>query len=579
MKRAKEHILSKLKPILKELTLLDLSDNDINLDPASEKFGDYTTNVAMQAFKVVRSPNLPTPPYYSRKIAAKAGSTIELADKIKAAFVHPDGVVEKIDVIKPGFINFWLSEDYLKGLLKAPVTPSQSLKGKKIMVEFTDPNPFKLFHIGHLYSNIIGEAISRLFEASGTHVKRVNYQGDVGLHVAKSIWGIQKEMKQNHEDLKAWKAKPLEIRIQFLARGYTLGNKAYEEDENTRKEIIGINKKIYEKDKSIEEIYEKGKKWSLDYFEKIYKRLGTKFERYYFESEAGQIGLNLVKEYLKKGIFEKSEGAIIFPGEKYGLHNRVFVNSEGLPTYEAKELGLAPTKYKDFPYDKSIIVTGNEINEYFKVVLATLSKINPGLASKTVHISHGMVRLSGGKISSRLGNIISGESLLDGVKSKIKENFKDMDDDTAEKVTIAAVKYALLRMRIGKDIDFDINQSISLNGDSGPYILYSYVRTQSVLANAPTKLLSNKINGVLKEEDIIVLRLLNKFQDIVADSVSNFAPNILCNYLFELSHKFNLLYQKHRILNNSSRLKITRVTGEVIRKSLTILGVEAPQRM
>jgi len=516
--------------------------------PQNQEFGDYTTNIAL---RLKMNPQ-------------------ELVKKIQ----KPD-FIEKIEV-KGGFINFWLSENYLKGLLEATIELNKSQKGEKIMIEFTDPNPFKEFHIGHLYSNVVGESISRILESAGAKVKRVNYQGDVGLHVAKSIWGIKKEMKRNHENLKAWEVKPLEIKIQFLAKGYALGNKAYEEDENARKEIIEINKKIYRKAKVIKEIYEKGKKWSLEYFEKIYKRLGTKFERYYFESEAGQVGLNLVKEYLKKGIFEKSDGAIIFPGEKYGLHNRVFVNSEGLPTYETKELGLAPTKYKDFPYNKSIIVTGNEINEYFKVVLAALSKINPDLASKTVHVSHGMVRLSGGKISSRLGNIISGESLLDDVKSKIKENFKDMDNDTAEKVTVAAVKYALLRIGIGKDIEFDINQSISLEGDSGPYLQYTYVRTQSLKDKADIKKNENKS---LNEEEIMILRTLQKFPEVVEQVALEFAPNHLTSYLFDLAQRFNLFYQKHRIAENEFRLKLASKVGETIKNGLYLLGIEAPSRM
>ena len=174
------------------------------------------------------------------------------------------------------------------------------------------------------------------------------------------------------------------------------------------------------------------------------------------------------EKFLKKKVFEESDGAVIFPGKKYGLHNRVFINSLGLPTYEAKEMGLAPTKYKDFAYDRSIIVTGHEIEEYFKVILKALTFTNPSLSEKTLHVSHGMVRLPGGKMSSRTGDVITGEWLLDEAVSRIRRAYPEMDGETSEKVGLAAIKYALLKGTIGRDIEFSFEGSISLTGASGP---------------------------------------------------------------------------------------------------------------
>ncbi len=540
--------------------------------PKDERYGDYSTNIAMKMF---------------------SKNPFELAQKIADQFKVRNSkplIFSRVEAVKPGFINFFLSEKYLIGQLslmlnKAPLR--QVFAGHRIMVEFTDPNPFKELHIGHLYSNAVGEAISRLFEANGALVKRANYQGDVGMHVAKALWGIS-NIKDKISNIE--KRSPQE-RIKFLGQAYTLGSKVYEEDKDAKKAMQDINKKIYEKDPSVISLYEKGKRWSLDYFERIYKRLGTKFDFYYFESEVGGEGLKLVKEYLKKGIFVESHGAVIFKGEKYGLHNRVFVNSLGLPTYEAKELGLAFRKYRDFEYDQSVIVTGNEVIEYFKVLLTALKQISLDLAKKTVHIAHGMVRLEGGKMSSRAGNVMTGEWLLDEAKSRIRKTYPEMDQEAAEKVAVGAVKYALLKSGIGKDIVFDFDESISLEGNSGPYLQYTFARTQSVLRKLKARNSKLALQGetlqpqALQPEEVLLLRWMYRFPDMAEDAVRNFAPNVLCNYLFSLAQKFNLFYQKHSILQSKIeeqrvfRIALTRGIGQIIKNGLDILGIQAPERM
>ncbi|KKQ76086.1 MAG: Arginine-tRNA ligase, partial [Parcubacteria group bacterium GW2011_GWC1_38_6] len=307
---------------------------------------------------------------------------------------HPDfdKIFDRAEFKFPVFFNFFTNKKVLLDELKQVFKKKQNYgfssgwKDKKVIVEFTDPNPFKEFHIGHLYSNIVGEAISRFSGAVGARVKRINYQGDVGLHVAKAVWGIEQKIVSEKINFAKLESKPLKERIVFLGQAYVLGANAFEEDNTAKEEIVELNKKIFKLDKTIKNVYQKGRRWSLLYFEKIYKRLGTKFDSYYFESEVAPTGEKLVKDGLKRGIFKESEGAIIFPGENYGLHNRVFINSQGLPTYEAKELGLALAKNKDFKYDLSIIITGNEIVEYFKVLIAALEAVLPDLGVKTLHI-------------------------------------------------------------------------------------------------------------------------------------------------------------------------------------------------
>ncbi len=517
-----------------------------------------------------------------------------ISDKLNTSSLIPNPC-SRVEAAPPGFINFWISKEYLIGQLslmsnKTPLRPPLAdFAGRRIMVEFTDPNPFKEFHIGHLYSNTVGESISRLLEAMGANLKRANYQGDVGMHIAKSLYAILQisNLKSQISNLENKSAKE---RAEFLGKCYVAGAKAYEVSEKAKREIGELNKKIYDKEPAIMVLYEKGRQWSLEYFETIYKRLGTKFDFYYFESEVGIEGLELVKEYLKKGVFEKSQGAVIFPGEKHGLHNRVFINSLGLPTYEAKELGLAPKKYKDFQYDQSIVITGNEIIGYFKVLLAALSKINPDLAAKTKHLPHGIVRLPSGKMSSRSGNVLTGEWLLDEAKKLLKSKYSEMKEETLEKVAVGSVKYALLKSSIGRDIEFNFEESINMQGNSGPYLQYTFARTQSVLRNAQTtnsKLLTanNKLevsSQKLEVEEISLLRSLSKFPEVVMEAGKKFAPNLLCNYLFDLAQKFNLFYQKHRILQSRTkefRLALVSAVSQVLKNGLYLLGIQAPEKM
>ncbi|MDP2638051.1 MAG: arginine--tRNA ligase [Candidatus Levybacteria bacterium] len=582
--QVKQEIIKALSDAVKGL---GLSEEDIKIQlerPADENHGDYSTNIALVISKILKK------------------NPFELAEKIASSVQRlASSSIDKVEAVKPGFINFWISREWLINNLQLTLKKKDEygkgdkLKDKKIMVEFTDPNPFKEFHIGHLYSNTVGETLSRILESQGADLRRANYQGDVGMHVAKALYGLfhlchaelvsaskileNKILKQVQDDT-------LNKKVKFLGEAYSFGAKVYEEDEIAKKEIQELNKKIYNKEPEVTVLYEKGRQWSLEYFETIYKRLGTKFDFYYFESEVGVNGLKLVQEYLKKEVFEESQGVVIFPGKKYSLHDRVFINSLGLPTYEAKELGLAFKKYEDFKFDQSIVITGNEIIGYFKVLLAALGKIDPNLASKIKHLPHGMVRLPTGKMSSRSGNILTGEWLLDEVKRMLKENYPEMFDEVLEKVTVGAIKYALLKNGIGHDIAFNFEESISLSGNSGPYVQYVYVRTQSVLLKVTSdkrKAISNiKTPNKIEPAELSLLRALNRFEEVVEEAGKNYAPNLLCNYLFDLAQKFNLFYEKYKIIGSESedfRLALTAAVGQVIKSGLRLLGISAPNKM
>lgn len=524
--------------------------------------GDYATNTALV-------------------LAKKEGkNALVIAKTLADEMAKNTKLFAKVEAVSPGFVNFFLTkETFIEEISKIGEKYGQtnSLAGKKIIIEYTDPNPFKEFHIGHLMSNAIGEAISRLVEWQGAEVKRACYQGDVGLHVAKAVWSYWRAENKEKEDL-------------IYGKHYALGSRAYGEDEKIKEEIKEINKKLYDKsDSEINAIYEEGKKLSLEYFETIYKKLGTRFDFYFFESESSSFGKQTVEENIEKGIFEKSDGAVVFRGEEEGLHTRVFINSEGLPTYEAKELGLAKIKYDKYSYHQSIVVTGNEVNDYFKVVMKAMEKVFPDLAKKTVHISHGMLRLPSGKMSSRTGEVITAIGLLEGVKVEISEKVKKGEhqlpdrDSVIEQAAIGAIKYSILRQAPGRDVIFDFEKSISLLGDSGPYLQYAHARACSVLRKAQEEKVEASID--LKPEEISNLeKTLVLFPESVSRAASLYAPQYLITYLTLLASSFNAHYAKNIIVDAKSadspyQVALTEKFVNIMKNGLFILGIAAPEKM
>jgi arginyl-tRNA synthetase len=501
--------------------------------------------------------------------------------------------VEKIDIAGPGFVNFHLKRDFFAEQVKKILKEGEEFGSndsfktagfKKVMIEYTDPNPFKEFHIGHLMSNAIGESIARIIAFSGAEVKRACYQGDVGLHVAKAIWGFLKSSRKDVGLL----AIP-ELTAPKLGTYYALGATAYEENQDAKKEIIEINKKIYSKeDPDINKIYKAGRGISLDYFDIMYKKLGTAFDFFFYESEAGPIGKKLVEENLEKGIFEKSDGAVVFKGdEEKGLHTRVFINSEDLPTYEAKELGLVELKRKKYKYDLSLVVTGNEIKDYFKVLLDAVSKVfsMKGSSGTNIrHIPHGMLRLPTGKMSSRTGDVVTAISLIAKVQSSIEEKFsKNGVAIENEKIAIGAIKYSILRQSSGDDIVFDLDKSISFEGDSGPYLQYSAVRAKSIAGKAQEA----KIKESAKEypSDAHSLeKILYRFPEIVERAAQEYEPHHITTYLTELAGLFNNYYANNQIIatddsHSPYKIALTRAFEFVMRNGLNLLGIPVPEKM
>ncbi len=564
-------IEEKLETLVREaLSVLDVQVNTVLVEsPAEPGHGDYATNAALMYAKAAGlSP---------RELAAN------LVNEMMR--ILPEEV-EAIEVAGPGFINFRLSDTYFSRALAEALNQkgnwghNETLKGKKVIVEYTDPNPFKEFHIGHLMSNAIGESIARIIVASGAETKRACYQGDVGMHVAKAVYGM-KQLHSNTESIQA------HLSPVFLGKAYAIGANAYESNETAKASIVEINKKIYSReDAEINTLYDAGRAVSLKYFEVIYKKLGTAFDEYFFESKTGAFGKQIVID--NPQIFEKGEGgAVVYRGdEAKGLHTRVFINAEGLPTYEAKELGLAKIKYDTYPYDTSIVITANEVNAYFKVLLDAMSKVFPELAAKTIHISHGMLRLPTGKMSSRTGDVITAEALIADVKEKAFEKIdnsaftNEKKNEVAEQVAIGAIKYSILRQASNKDIIFDFDQSLSFEGDSGPYLQYAHARALSVLAKAHDK----KIDALSYHHSTNLLhKHLLRYPSVVSRASTEREPHYIATYLIELAREFNGYYGNTIILDGAPdeayKLALVKATTLTLKNGLHLLGIPTPETM
>ncbi len=314
---------------------------------------------------------------------------------------------------------------------------------------------------------------------------------------------------------------------------------------------------------------------------------------YFFESESGVVGQKLVEGGLVEKVFEKSHGAIVFRGKNFDshLHTRVFLNAEGLPTYEAKELGLAKIKANKYSADISISVTGNEINDYFRVVLRAMQELMPELSGKIKHLSHGMLRLPSGKMSSRTGQVITAEFLIEEIKKKVLAKIKDRElgkeekNLIAEKVAIGAIKYSILKQSIGKDVVFDFSKSLSFEGDSGPYLQYAYTRASSVLKKAENINPEAKpqIFRDLTLESVEPLEhLLYQFPEITGRAYQELAPQYIVSYLIEVAGAFNSFYASHKIIDSDDeayRLALTKAVSIVLKNGLNLLGIPVLERM
>ncbi|MBN1373912.1 arginine--tRNA ligase [Candidatus Dojkabacteria bacterium] len=585
---------SKIQEVVKSLFKVD---TEIVVDiPNDSSKGDYFSNVAMQlAGRLKKNPV---------EIAQEIVKTLNVSDIAEAT------------VASPGYINFKLLTSVYQTkfceMVDAankgkPLATNSLWNGKKVMIEFAHPNPFKSFHIGHLRNICLGESLVRLFEASGAKVIRTNYQGDVGLHIAKCLWAFLKT------DPKDYPMAPRE-KATFLGKLYAQGATAYKDNESAKSEIREINKQIYSgENPKITKLWQLGKTWSLEHFHEIYKRVYSRFDREYMETEVMNDGLMYSKQALEKGILKESDGAVIFDGKPHGLDTRVFINNEGLPTYEGKELGLAYKEFTDFgELDLCIHNVAVEQISFFKVTFKVQELLNPKLfKGKQYHNAYEFVGLKKGKMSSREGKVVLAMDILDEAVSRInalptetaKDNSAEDSDNTeiSETVGVGAVKYSFLKVSPFKYMAFDMDECVSLEGNSGPYLQYSYVRARAVgsrdmsvtcpadrdmSVTCPTDgEMSQTCPACSTKEEQELIKSITKFSGVVEDATKAYSPNYLADYLYKLAQSFSRFYENVPVLKEpdtqkkAARLTLVSMFARVMKEGLYLLGIEIVEKM
>ena len=524
--------------------------------PADFAHGDYATNAALAAAKALKKNPREVAEELPRHLSELLGAD----------------TVSHVGVAGPGFVNITLAREAIHFIVAEADAKHEEWgkgnaeNGKRVIIEYSNPNAFKEMHLGHMVGTIVGESVARLIENSGATLARDTFGGDIGPNVAKALWGLQKNKISEPTT------------AEEIGAAYTKGAMAYDADPKAKEEIDVLNQAIYVgTDHELMELWRKGRDVSVEEFRRIWKLLGTHFDFEFFDSDTTETGLRVVRNGLNKGIFKVSDGAVIYNGEAKGVHTMVFITSHDTPTYETKDIGLAFLKEECWPSDKVIIITGNEQTGRFKTVLAALEELAPLLAAKMTHLATGFLKLSSGKMSSREGNVITVADFIQGVIKKVAE--KNEDPLIAEQVAVGAIKYMVLRQASGSDITFDEEKSLSLEGDSGPYLQYALVRAKSVLAKASGGTTGKKAASATPTR---LERIILHFPEVAARAAGEFAPNLLVNYLTELAGEWNSFYAQERIIgaeDESHKLVIARAFVQTMQNGLRLLGIPIPETM
>lgn len=533
--------------------------------PTDLAHGDFACNAALVAAKQVgKNPRT-------------------LADDIKVEIEKLEiSEIDSVVIAGPGFINITLSKKFFSDLNHQISESGDAFgkttihAGKKVLVEHSSPNLFKPFHIGHMMNNAIGESLVRLMQFSGAETVKTSFPSDISLGVAKAVFVILEKYGPDFS--------PSEISV--LGDAYVEATNRYDADESIHARVKEIADNLYGNVDSPElTVFTTCKEFNIKYFESIVEKLGSHFDFYIYESEAGVVGKDLVMKNTPS-VFTESQGAIVYiPDEsKKGLNTAVFINSQGNPTYEAKDIGLMDVKFERVHPDLSLVVTDHEQIPHFKIVLDAAEKINKEWVEKSVHVPHGRMTFKGQKMSSRLGGVPLAVEMIEDVAIEAKARAKDSEQaELAESIAIAAIKFAILRAKPGQNINFDPETSLSFEGDSGPYLQYTHARISSVIEKAGEQQL---VPTYADDESIVdVERMVAQFETVVANAINEYAPQYVVTYLLELARAFNSFYASNKIIDSEHaeqsqhRLAIAQSVQQVIKNGLKLLAITAPDRM
>lgn len=580
---------SKVEGVSEEKFKFDVSF----IDEINNKYGDISTNIALTLAKKINK----SPKEIGEEITKEINFNIESGEGFSK-------IIKKVELANNGFINFFLKEEFLieeiNRVSKIDFIENK-FTDKKVLVEHSSPNLFKPFHIGHLMNNIIGESIVQMMKASHADMRTISFPSDISIGIAKAIYILKNK--------KNWSFFNEDI-INILGEAYVEGVRFYEENPQKQNEIKLVAKNLFERNEETEDyqIYKKAKEVNIEYFKNIVKELDSKFDHFIYESEAGIRGEEIVKNNINKKLEDEvfiygENEAILFDTKR--LKNKesdetiksVFINSEGHPTYEAKDLGLLDLKYSYFPFDYNLFVTDSEQIPHFEVVMQTAKELG-GLLEKSAenskHIPHGRLNLKGERMSSRLGNVLSVEEVLKKVEAKAKEKMgekvKDLNDiqkeDLIKKVSLSALRIAILKSKPGLNIDFDFETSLNFEGATGPYLLYTFARANSLLEKAKDLNIEIGQSEIeINEENRNLILSLIQIPANLKESINNLQPQTIVKYLFELAQNFNTWYAKEKIINEDNQDKtikniiLVEYFTKIFKFTLNSIGIEEVEKM
>jgi arginyl-tRNA synthetase len=561
--QAKQEVVGALKKYLD----IDLSIDDIETPPDAS-FGDFAYPVFHAAQKMEKKP-------------------FELASEL-AAKIGPTQYIKKIEAKGP-YVNFTLNMDSFGNSVLEEVMQLKSKygyqsvgEGKKIVIDYAQPNTHKEFHVGHVRNATFGQSLVNLMRVNGYNVIPAAYIGDIGAHVAKALWGIEKF----HKDEKFLKKE----RAKKLGEIYAEATSAVDGNDEFKKEIAEVQSKLEGGDKKWNALWKITRQWSLDQFKDIFKELDIKPEAWYFESEVEGVGKELVKKMLTDGIAKKSDGAIIVDLQEDDLGVFLVLKSDGSSLYSTKDLALALRKDKDYGADRQLFVVDVRQSLYFKQLFATLKRL--GFTKQLAHISYDMVNLPDGTMSSRAGNIVTYEQLRDLMIDKLYQETKKRHEDWQEKkirkvahdVAIASITFIMLRQDAQSIITFDMDEALKFDGFTAPYLLYSVARIESIRAKAKSKA---KLNAKLLTHKLEqkMIRKMSEYPDVVERAGASYQSFLLAIWCFDMAQMFNEYYHEVRILDDEdkermqARLALLDAVEKTMQNALKILNIQTLKEM
>ncbi len=575
-----DYTLDKIKKHI--ITLVNKSEPGAQVDiadlsfPPNQEMGDLSLPCFNLAKKLGKAPN-------------------ELAEDLLKK-IHPDEIISGIKTAGP-YLNFTISKIFLSGEVIKSVYKNKDSYGcnsggnkKKVMIEYSNINTHKEFHVGHLRNISYGDAIYRILKFNGFKAISVSYVNDFGIHVAKTLWNYKDYIQKNYAD--QWENLSEEDKGVILGKIYADASQKEKEDPTAKQIIGGIMNQIEKRKGDEYELWKKSREWSIKSFARIYNELGVKFKDNLYENEFFEKGFKKVEDLLQKGILEKSEGAIIADLEKYNLGVLPIIRSDGSALYPVADLALASYKFEKYKLDSSIYVVDNRQSLYFKQLFKILELA--GYNQETVFLGYDFVKLPTGAMSSRSGNIITYQELSKKIFARANDETKSRHPEWSERkirkvskaIGVGAMKFEMIKVRAGNVITFDIAKALSFEGFTSAYLQYTYARIQSVIRKAKIKIcFSGSDFEKLKEdkEKNIVMQLA-RFPEVVEIAGNDYDSSEIAKYLFELAKGFNDYYHSVPILQaepdiSKLRILLAQATAQVLENGLSILGIEVVEEM